>query len=138
MIGQTLDFKHGPLGLRFRSARYCLKIRVGFAGCGGGQVGPLAKPGSDQTRPDRTGSDWIGLDWIDKTWTGSCSVAKSGYCSIRRDWSKVKNCHQFSCLKKKTIVYAVNSLIEVNLSHRIFHNSALESLRKNILTSLNK
>ena len=43
------------------------------------------------------------------------------------DWGKVKTC-QFSCLRKKTFAYAVNSLIDVNSSHRIFHNSASESV----------
>ena len=57
-----------------------------------------------------------------------CSVAKPGYCTIVRDWSKVKNCCHFSCLKKKTVAYSVNSLINENLSHRIFHNSASESV----------
>ena len=33
------------------------------------------------------------------------------YCTIVRDWGKVKNCH-FSCLKKKTVAYGVNSLID--------------------------
>ena len=38
-----------------------------------------------------------------------CSAAKSGYCTIVRDWGKVKNCCHFSCLKKKkTVAYAVN------------------------------
>ena len=72
----------------------------------------------------------------------SRSVAKSGYCAIRRDWRKVKNCRQFSCLKKKTIAYAVSSFIDLNSSGRIFHNFALESVvtfgKKHILTSLDK
>ena len=58
----------------------------------------------------------------------SRSVAKSGYCAITRDWGKLKKCHQFSCLKKKTIASAVNLLIYNNSSHRIFHNSASESV----------
>ena len=41
---------------------------------------------------------------------------------------KVRNCCQFSCLKKKTVAHAVNSLIDVNSSHRIFHNSSSESI----------
>ena len=46
-----------------------------------------------------------------------------------RDWGKVKNCCQFSRLKKKTtVVYAVNSLIDDNSSHRIFHESTSESV----------
>ena len=52
----------------------------------------------------------------------SLSVAKSGYYAIRRDWRKVKNCRQFSYLKKKTIAYAVSSFIDLNSSGRIFHN----------------
>ena len=71
-----------------------------------------------------------------------CSVAKSGYCTSVRDWGKVKNCCHFLCLKKKkTVAYAVNSLIDDNSSHRIFHNSAPESVitsgEKNSM-SLNK
>ena len=31
-------------------------------------------------------------------------------------------------MKKKTVAHAVNSLIDVNSSHGIFHNSALESV----------
>ena len=42
--------------------------------------------------------------------------------TVERDWGKVKNCGQFSYLKKKNVVYAVNS------SHRNFHNSASESV----------
>ena len=48
---------------------------------------------------------------------------------IARDWGKVKNCCQFSCLKKeRTIAYAVNSLINDNSSNRIFHDSTSESV----------
>ena len=58
----------------------------------------------------------------------SHSVAKSGYCAIVRDWGKVKDCCQFSCLKKKTVAHAVDSLIDVNSAHCIFHTSASESV----------
>ena len=57
----------------------------------------------------------------------SRSVSKSGYCAIRRD-----------CLKKKTVAYAVNSLTEVNSSHRTCHNSTSESVITFGKTCLNK
>ena len=45
-----------------------------------------------------------------------------------RHWGKVENCCQFSCSTKKTVAHAVNSLIDVNWSHRIFHNFSSESV----------
>ena len=45
-----------------------------------------------------------------------------------RDWGKVKKCCQFSRSKKKTVAHAVNSLIDINSSNRIFHNSSSESV----------
>lgn len=62
------------------------------------------------------------IDWHSR------SVAKSGYCALRRGWGEVQNCRRFSCLRGRTVVYAVNSLIDVNLSCHIFHNSASESV----------
>ena len=70
---------------------------------------------------DRTEPDRIGL-------TNSDQINNT-----RKRARKAINCCQFvvkllSCLKKKTVAYTVNSLIDVNSSHRIFHNSASESV----------